>query len=205
MRREVNEATDGETSSARVRERLDTPQHADRSSPLLQILPRSGLESSIVTNSIPKMDARAQRASPDIRLAFGERPDTAGSRELLQSWLASTDADGRQQSEQELARRGFGTLTKPLVQQYFSDNPRERMQLVDRVLALPGAGSSAWLLLLAEDADAEVRLLAVTFIATSNDAQLVEKAWQVAIRDHDPRIADLAGRLRDRRSATLRR
>jgi hypothetical protein len=204
-RQDVNQATDGETSSAKAPERLETSQRADSSSPVFRILPPTSSESSIVPNSTPAIDARMQQASPDMRLAFSERRDRASSRELLQSWLASTDAERRKQIEQELARRGFGRLVKPLVQQYFSEDPRERMQLVDRVLAQPGVGSSAWLLLLAEDADAEVRLLAITFIATSNDAQLVEKAWQVAIRDHDPRIADLAGRLRDRRSAWLRR
>ena len=44
-----------------------------------------------------------------------------------------------------------------------------------------------------------MRLFAVTFMATSNNAALVEKAWQAAIRDHDPRVADLAERLRERR------
>jgi hypothetical protein len=42
-------------------------------------------------------------------------------------------------------------------------------------------------------------------MATSNDAELIEKAWQAAIRDRDPRIADLAGRLRERRAGLLRR
>jgi hypothetical protein len=39
-------------------------------------------------------------------------------------------------------------------------------------------------------------------MATSNDAALVEKAWQVSIRDEDSRIAGLAGRLRERRAET---
>ena len=46
---------------------------------------------------------------------------------------------------------------------------------------------------------------AVTVMATSDDKALVEKAWQVAIRDRDPRIADLASRLRERRAGALRR
>ena len=68
------------------------------------------------------------------------------------------------------------------------------------LLAMPGVGAKAWLMLLADDADAEVRLAAVTVMATSNDSQLLEKAWQVALHDQDPRIAGLAERLRDRRS-----
>ena len=79
------------------------------------------------------------------------------------------------------------------------------MRLVDRALAQPGSGSEAWLLLLAGDADPDVRLFAVTFMATSNNAALVEKAWQLAIRDHDPRVADLAARLRERNDQPFRR
>jgi hypothetical protein len=79
------------------------------------------------------------------------------------------------------------------------------MRLVDNVLAQPGGGSEAWLLLLAADSDPDVRLFAITFMATSNNTALVEKAWQAAIRDHDPRVADLAIRLRERRESPLRR
>ncbi len=91
------------------------------------------------------------------------------------------------------------------MQKYFSNKAEDRMRVMDAVMAEPGAGSGPWLLLLAEDTDADVRLFAVTLMATSNDAGLMEKAWQIAIRDRDPRIADLAGRLRDRRTATFRR
>jgi hypothetical protein len=52
---------------------------------------------------------------------------------------------------------------------------------------------------MADDRDANVRLAVVTILATSNDPALIEKAWQVAIRDRDPRIAGMASRLRDRR------
>ena len=126
------------------------------------------------------------------------------SRELLRKWLASENGDA-QAIERELSKRGFGKLSKPLVQQFFSEKPQDRMRLVDHVLAQPGGGSEAWLLLLAADSDPDVRLFAVTYMATSNNAVLVEKAWQVAIRDHDPRVADLAGRLRERREGTVRR
>jgi hypothetical protein len=128
----------------------------------------------------------------------------ADSRELLKRWVASENGD-IQPIDRELARRGFGKLSKPLVLRFFSDNPQERMRLVDNVLAQPGGGSEAWLTLLSGDADPDVRLFAVTFMATSNNAALMEKAWQAAIRDHDPRVADLAGRLRERREGPLRR
>ena len=69
----------------------------------------------------------------------------------------------------------------------------------------PGANSRAWLILLAADEEAEVRLAAVTLMATSTDATLLEQAWQAAIHDRDPRVAAMANRLRERRSAVQRR
>jgi hypothetical protein len=126
------------------------------------------------------------------------------SRTLLQRWLA---ANGRSSLglEQELAKRGFKHLSQEFVQPFFSSRPAERLQFVDDVLAEPGVDARPWLVLLAEDRDAEVRLAAVTIMATSNDAILVEKAFQAAIHDRDPRIAGLAERLRERRAATQRR
>jgi hypothetical protein len=162
-------------------------------------------------NVIPNDGKASSRLTPDSRTTAEGRVDasndslaSADSRELLKKWIA-LEKDEAQPIERELARRGFGKLSKPLVRQFFSNNSQDRMRLIDNVLAQPGGGSEAWLILLAGDADPDVRLFAVTFMATSNNSALVEKAWQMVIRDHDPRIADLAGRLRERREGPLRR
>ncbi|HEY3392402.1 MAG TPA: hypothetical protein VGK58_06835, partial [Lacipirellulaceae bacterium] len=126
------------------------------------------------------------------------------SRRLLARWLVASGGDVFP-LEEELTRRGFGRLSARLVRQLFSDDAAERLRLVDDVLTEPGVDARPWLILLADDAAADVRLLAVTIMATSDDPVLIEKAWQVAINDHDPRIAGLAGRLRDRRDNAQRR
>ena len=175
------------------------------SQPIFRILP------AMPINIPPNGGGASRRDAPNARMASPQRQGTGSdalasveSRELLQWWLAG-DAGDIKQVERELAKRGFGKLNTTLVKKYFSDDPEVRMRLVDDVLAQPGAGAGAWLLLFADDSNAEVRLFAVTFMATSNNAALMEKAWQVAIRDQDPRIADLAGRLRERREGALRR
>jgi hypothetical protein len=122
------------------------------------------------------------------------------SRLLLDRWLA-VGGTPKLQIARELERRGFGTLRADVVRLAVSNDTSGRVQLVHDLLDLPGAGTKAWLLLFADDANAEVRLAAVTVMATSNDAQVLEKAWQVALHDRDPRIAGLADRLRDRRGA----
>ena len=127
------------------------------------------------------------------------------SRSLFQRWL-STSGEPKLQIERELHRREFGVLRPDVVRLALSDDTEGRVQLVEDLLSTPGVGASAWLTMLAEDHDAEVRLAAVTIMATSQDHQLLEKAWQVALHDQDPRIASLAQRLRDRHMApnTLR-
>jgi hypothetical protein len=174
------------------------------SQPVFRILPTSPIGSETMgRNGLRAAEGAPPKSAEKVEPKNGSLTET-DSRELLRRWLAG-EAGPNAEVEQELARRGFGKLTPRLVRQFFSDDAEQRMKLVDSAMAQPGAGSGAWLLLLADDADSEVRLFAVTVMATSNDATLVEKAWQVSIRDRDPRIADLANRLRERRAGTLRR
>jgi hypothetical protein len=122
----------------------------------------------------------------------------AETRVLFEQWLEATIND-RPDIEEELVARGFVRPPMRLVKQYLSDDLATRLRIVDRVLTEPGVDARPWMMLLAEDEDPDVRLSAITAMATSDDKVLIEKAWQVAIRDRDPRIADLAGRLRERR------
>lgn len=126
------------------------------------------------------------------------------SRELLERWLVE---NGPRQEEisRELRQRGFGSLRSDIVRLALVGSTTMRVQLVHDLPAIPGVGAKAWLMLLAEDADAEVRLTAVSVMATSSDVELLERAWNVALHDRDPRIAGLAERLRDRRTATRQR
>lgn len=194
-----------EESSDRLSSRPDILRRSERGPPIFRILP------AMPINVLPNGGGSSKRVTPDSRTAAegggnasGEPLAGVDSRELLRTWLAAESGDV-QPIERELAKRGFGKLSKRVVRQYYSDNAQDRLKLIDMVLAQPGGGSEAWLLLLSSDSDPDVRLFAVTFMATSNNAALVEKAWQAAIRDRDPRIADLAERLRERRDGPLRR
>ena len=152
--------------------------------------------------------AAAGKASP---ISIGDSPTeavdpwaTIDSRVLLERWLADSGMP-KLRIERELERRGFGSLRTDVVRLALSDDTNGRALLVHDLIETPGVGAKAWLLLLAADENAEVRLAAVTVMATSNDAELIEMAWQVALHDHDPRIAGLAERLRDRRASAQRR
>ena len=75
-------------------------------------------------------------------------------------------------SNVELQRRGFGQVRSDIVRLAFSDDTKGRVQLVHDLFDMPGVGAKPWLMLLAEDKDAEVRLAAVTVMALSKDSQL---------------------------------
>jgi hypothetical protein len=125
---------------------------------------------------------------------------TYSTRELLERWRTAS-GDEHRDIEHQLATRGFRHLSPALVQQYLATGDG-RAHVVDMVLKLPGAEVRPWLFLLGDDEDADVRLMAVTVMATSDDRALIEKAWQISIRDEDPRIADLSVHLRERRAGS---
>lgn len=126
------------------------------------------------------------------------------TRSLMRQW---TGAEGSPalEIERELTRRGFRQLSPRLVELLLSADAADRERLVFDVMSAPGIDAKAWLALLAEDSDPRVRFAAVSMMATSNDPALVDKALDVALHDQDPRVASLAERLRQRRSAADRR
>ncbi|MEO7404606.1 MAG: hypothetical protein ABIU95_13140 [Burkholderiales bacterium] len=156
-------------------------------------------------NSAAQETATPKLGSANVGSTVPEARDaTNGTRQLLSRWLASKGEE-TQFVAHDLATRGFKRLPKRLVEQCLSNNVDDRLHLVDDVLKEPGVDARPWLILLSDDESAEVRLMVVTIMATSDDKTLVEKAWQVAIRDRDPRIADMASRLRERRGGALLR
>jgi hypothetical protein len=146
----------------------------------------------------------AQGAPSDVDSTRSQPAESVPTRNLLERWLTA-DAAAAQPIERELAERGFGTLSPELVRQLFTDIVDDRVQLVRDVMITPGVDAKPWLLLLADDDVSDVRLAAVTVMATSSDPELLEKAWQVALHDRDPRLSALAERLRVRRASLGRR
>ena len=186
-------------------ELMHSPWRASWSHPIFRMMPAQPMNAPSTTDDAPAGVPRSSASeAPPADPEAGD-PPLAGidARELLRRWL---DADGREifPLEEELTRRGFGRLSERFVQQLFSPKSEDRLAFVDAVLTEPGIDARPWLVLLSQDSEADVRLLAVTIMATSNDAALVDKAWQVSIRDRDPRIARLAGRLRERRESAQR-
>jgi hypothetical protein len=160
---------------------------------------RTASPPSTVTNGKAARPATAPGTDQHV-----EPLNNASDRQLLQQLRTANDVTAAT-IQIELARRGFGRVTPPMAEQFFSAQQTQRIDLIDDLLNHPDAGIRPWLLLLAEDAQADVRLAAIVVMATSNDRQLLDQAYEVAIRDTDGRIADLAARLHERRSRAPRR
>jgi hypothetical protein len=186
---------------------VDASLPSDWSRPVFRVIPATPNNALPINSSpSPPLPSASSPKPPPAEFEIMDRlfADVASST-LLQKWLAADSGDIVALERELVKQRGFGKLSKPLVQQFLSNRSQDRLQLVDDVLTKPGVDARPWLMLLSDDADADVRLSAVTIMATSTDAALVERAWQAAIHDRDPRIAALAGRLRERRAATQRR
>lgn len=94
-----------------------------------------------------------------------------------------------------LVERGFDDAELAVRQQLASSNVADRLRIVEDLSQLPATTAQNVLRWLLEDESGEVRLRALTALATTNAADLAELARELAVRDEDPRVAKLASRL----------
>jgi hypothetical protein len=90
-------------------------------------------------------------------------------------------------AERELRRRGFSDVELQLAERLADPNPEVRRDLA---LALPqlAVDTQRWLVWLSEDDDADVRLAAVTVMATSRDPLLHNRLRELRGSETDARI-----------------
>jgi hypothetical protein len=196
-------ARDAPPAEISARELIEAPWRASWSHPVFRMVPARPIITPPGEDLPPAAAPMPEPPAKDSEAANSPLASIE-SRELLRRWVRA-EGSTIYPLEQELTRRGFGRLSERLVQQLFSASPEDRLTLANSVLTEPGVDARPWLILLSEDSHADVRLAAVSIMATSNEAALVKQAWQVAIRDRDPRIAGLVERLRERQASTLQR
>ena len=112
--------------------------------------------------------------------------------------LHDSAADRVSTAAEELRQRGLSGQQIELARDLTDSDPAVRRQLVDRLPHAAGLNPRPWLLWLCHDDDSDVRLAALTFLATSTDPRLLDYVRQIADRDEDPRIEALGTRLRER-------
>ncbi len=109
--------------------------------------------------------------------------------------LHAEDQHAAARARAELTRRGFSALHVELARRLFDPDPEVRKQLARSLPGMMGVDAVPWLLWLSRDASAEVRLSALTLMATTRDPALLDQVEQMARQDPDPRIQRQAERI----------
>lgn len=97
-------------------------------------------------------------------------------------------------SSAESAGNGRG-LIAAISRRLADPDPAVRKELAEALPSLSGVDAVPWLLQLARDKDPEVRLTAITLLATTGDPALLARLRAQALEDSDPRIRTQAERL----------
>lgn len=117
--------------------------------------------------------------------------------------LHSADATIVQHAASHLAEAGFAPAHLELARSLTSPNPAEREQLAEILPQVPGIDAKTWLIWLSRDERAEVRLAAISVMATINDPVLLKRVRDMAAADPDPRLRAQLQRLSARRGGGL--
>ncbi len=104
-------------------------------------------------------------------------------------------------AEDELRQQGFEALQLELARQLTHPDPRVRRELAESLPAMPGIDAHVWLVWLSRDEIADVRLAALTVMATTSDPNVLRRIEQMARSDADPRVQRQGERLLGLREA----
>ena len=107
-------------------------------------------------------------------------------------------------AEEELKRRGFDAIRLSIARRVCDPDRHVRLKLVRELPGIPNIGASEWLIKMAADEDEEVRLAAISLLATTNDPNILDRVEAIARNDSAERIRVQAERVKKRRQ-TLRR
>lgn len=117
----------------------------------------------------------------------------------LMRQLRETDGQATR-ARTELIRRGFTEVDIELARRLFDPDPAVRKRMARSLPGLRSVDAAVWLLPLCRDPDADVRMTAVTLMATTGDPGLLEQVEALARQDDDSRIRDLADQIAQQRS-----
>ena len=128
----------------------------------------------------------------------GEMPKPVDVLDLMRR-LRADDGQQRAEARRELLRRGFSEVDLELARQLFSPDTEARKQLAREVPRLSSVDAARWLMWLALDPQPEVRLAALSTLATTGDPALLTRVEALARKDRDQQIQALANRIAKQR------
>jgi hypothetical protein len=146
---------------------------------------------------------RVRQASHDAAGVDGRLSALLAAKDAVQliRELTSADDSSDDAAEAELIRRGFTKMQLDLARRLFDPNPEVRKRLVQELPGLQGVDAVPWLMELCRDAETEVRLAAIAFLATSSDPAVLDEVERMAGRDSDSGIRRIADRIAQQRNA----
>lgn len=115
-------------------------------------------------------------------------------RRLMQR-LHDPDPAVAKAAEEALRERGLSTVEIEVARRLTSPDVRDRERLVDDLPHTRGIDARPWLFWLAVDDNANVRLAAMTLLATTSDPAVLDRVRKLAAGDRDRRIVALSERL----------
>ena len=121
-------------------------------------------------------------------------PEKRSTAELLRL-LHDSDQSTVEGAERQLVAGGFTSAQLNLARRLTDPSATTRLYWARRLPTIQGINAQAWLLWLAEDDDADVRLTAITLLATSGDPEVKRRIAYLAQRDRDERIRRQAERI----------
>ncbi len=114
--------------------------------------------------------------------------------DLMRKLRSDSDSE-RAPARQELLRRGFSEVDLELARQLFSPDTEVRKQLALAVPRLASVDAARWLMWLAADPQPQVRLAAITTLATTGDPSLLDRVETMARKDSDERVQAVADQI----------
>jgi hypothetical protein len=196
-------------------QRLDSPTGARPLSSLRR--PRSGSASGANSSSGKSAAGSSPQGAAGVTplsgaetaAGTGEGPDSRPDAELgaaettaVMRMLHAADKSRAARARAELMRRGFSEVHLDLARRLFDPDLEVRKELARALPGLRSVDAIPWMLWLSHDEDPEVRLVAVTLMATTGDPALCKQIEKMAQEDPDPRIQERADRLSQQRSPT---
>ena len=155
---------------------------------------------------LPDVETDAELAEAEETIHHHTGPDTGDETEedageeaaaelRLMFALRSSDPRKRQRAEEDLRALGYEALQLELARQLTDPDPKVRRELAESLSGLPGIDARTWLFWLSRDKTPDVRLSAMTVMATMNDPATLRRIEQMSRLDADERIQRQGERL----------
>lgn len=103
--------------------------------------------------------------------------------------LGSEHAALREKSKAELARRGFGETDLAIAIQVATGDTQTRMDLIDGLAQSSKLDPRPWLLMMLDDPARDVRLRAISVLATMDDPAIAQRLRLQLADERDPTVA----------------